>query len=87
MQVVYVPSESMSVQGKFREIYRRYGSEWNIREKGNGYGNWLLTKKSDVLVNGVSYRDFVLNYYGEDILTKKLVNKFRNDLENGKIEL
>lgn len=87
MQVVYVPSESMSVQGKREEIYQRYGREWNIKEQGKGNGNWLLTRKSDVLVNGRSYRNFVLDYYGKARLTENLVNKFRNDLENGKIKL
>ena len=49
MQIVYIPSESMSVQGKKDEIYKRYGKDWNIREQGGGNGNWLLTRKSDVL--------------------------------------
>ena len=52
MQIVYIPSESMSVQGKKDEIYKRYGKDWNIREQGGGNGNWLLTRKSDVLVDG-----------------------------------
>ena len=34
MQIVYIPSESMSVQGKKDEIYKRYGKDWNIREQG-----------------------------------------------------
>ena len=33
MQIRYVESESMSVQGKRDEVYRRYGKEWNIREQ------------------------------------------------------
>lgn len=28
MQIVYIPSESMSVQGKKDEIYKRYGKDW-----------------------------------------------------------
>ena len=44
MQIVYIPSESMSVQGKKDEIYKRYGKDWNIREQGGGNGNWLLTR-------------------------------------------
>lgn len=63
MQIVYIPSESMSVQGKKDEIYKRYGKDWNIREQGGGNGNWLLTRKSDVLVDGKSYRTFVLESY------------------------
>ena len=63
MQVRFIPSESMSVQGKRDEVYKRYGKEWKIQEQGGGNGNWLLTKKSDVLVDGKSYRSFVLEHY------------------------
>ena len=79
MQIVYIPSESMSVQGKKDEIYKRYGKDWNIREQGGGNGNWLLT--------GKSYRTFVLEHYGKSKLTAKLVDKFREDVANGKIKL
>ena len=78
MQIVYIPSESMSVQGK---------KDWNIREQGGGNGNWLLAIKSDVLVDGKSYRTFVLEHYGKSKLTAKLVDKFREDVANGKIKL
>ena len=57
MQIVYIPSESMSVQGKKDEIYKRYGKDWNIREQGKSK------------------------------LTAKLVDKFREDVANGKIKL
>ena len=87
MQIEYVKSESMVVQGKRNEVYKRYGKEWDIREQGRGNGNWLLTKKSDVLVNGRSYRNFVLEYYGKSRLTKKLVDMFIEDVNNGKITL
>ena len=61
--------------------------DWNIREQGGGNGNWLLTRKSDVLVDGKSYRTFVLEHYGKSKLTAKLVDKFREDVANGKIKL
>ncbi len=87
MTINYVESESMSIQGKWDAIVKKYGMKWNIKPLGGGNGNWLLTKKSDVLVNGKSYRNFVLNYYGRSKLTKKLVDKFRKDVENGKIKI
>lgn len=87
MQIRFIPSESMSVQGKQAEIYQRYGREWSIREQGKGNGNWLLTKKSDILVDGTSYRSFVLEHYGKSKLTENLANKFREDLISGKIQL
>ena len=87
MQIRFIPSESMSVQGKRNEVYKKYGKEWNIKEQAGGNGNWLLTKKSDILVNGKSYRSFVLNHYGKTRLTENLANKFREDLMNGVIQL
>jgi hypothetical protein len=87
MQIEYVESEKMIVQGKSHEIHKRYGGEWNIKELGRGNGNWLLTQKSDVLVDGESYRGFVLEYYGESRLTKELADKFREDIESGKVKL
>ena len=83
----YEPSDEMSLQGKRDDIYKRYGKEWHIEENGWGHGNWRLTKRSDVLVNERSYRRFVLEYYGNSKLTKKLVDRFREDVENGKIDL
>lgn len=87
MEIIYVESGSTPVQGKRDEIYKKYGKKWNIRRQGGGNGNWLLTKKSDVLVDGESYRSFVLEHYGKYRLTKKLVDKFREDTKNGKVKL
>nr|WP_315085705.1 hypothetical protein [uncultured Lachnoanaerobaculum sp.] len=87
MQIEYVESDSMSVQGKSNDVYRRYGKEWNIREQGRGNGNWLLTKKSDILVDGISYRSFVLEHYCKSRLTQKLADRFIEDLKNGKVKL
>lgn len=87
MQINYIQSESMTVQGKSAEIHKKYGNKWTIKEQGGGNGNWLLTKKSDVLVDGISYRSFVLDHYGRSKLTENLVDKFREDVESGKIQL
>ena len=46
-----------------------------------------MTKKSDVLVDGRSYRSFVLEHYGESRLTQKLVDRFIEDVKNGKVTL
>ncbi len=85
--IIYIPSESMTVQGKKEEIYKKYGKEYHIQELGNGNGNYLLTKPSDVLVNGKSCRNFILDHYKKSKLTKKLVKKFKEDIKNNKINL
>lgn len=83
----YIPSDSMPVQGKRNDIIKKYGKEWNIKEQGKGNGNWMLTKKADVLVGGKSYRDFVLEHYGKNKLTEKLAEQFKSDVTAGKIKL
>lgn len=87
LTINYVEGESMTTQGKWDAIVKRYGKEWTIKPLGGGNGNWLLTKKSDVLVNEQSYRSFVLDHYGKSKLTRKLTDKFRKDLEDGKVKL
>lgn len=85
MTINYIKSESMIAQGKWNSIVKRYGKKWKIKPLGGGNGNWLLTRKSDVLVNGKSYRSFVLDHYGKSKLTKKLADKFCKDVESGEI--
>lgn len=87
MNINYVEGQSMTVQGKKEDIVKRYGKDWSIKQLGGGNGNWLLTKKSDVLVDGKSYRDFILDYYGKSKLTKTLYEKFCDDVKSGEIKL
>ena len=82
--VVYQASESMEVQGSHDEVMKKYGKEWRIKPLGNGNGNWLLTKNSDILINGKSYRAEILAYFSREKLTEKLAEKIENDLHNGK---
>ena len=86
MSITYVDSQSITRQGKASEIYKKYGKEWNIKPLGGGNGNWLLTKPSDVRLNGRSCRSFVLSYYNRAKLTVKLVDKFCKDVEDNKIK-
>lgn len=85
--IKYIPSDSKTVQGKRNDVYRKYGKYWRIQNLGGGNGNWLLTKPSDVLVDGESYRDFVLEHYKRQYLTENLAELFREEVESGKLEL
>ena len=83
ISAIYIESQSMKVQGKANDIYKRYGKEWNIKDLG--FGNWLLTKKSDVLVNGVSHREKILELYHKTSLTRSLFERYCHDIETGKV--
>ncbi len=87
MEFEYIESQSMTVQGKSSDIYKRYGKTWSIKPLGKGNGNWLITRKSDVLVNGVSYRENVLSLYGKTKLTRNLFDRFCKDVENGEVNI
>lgn len=74
--IVYVPSERKRDQGKYSEVARR-NKGCRITELGGGYGNWICYKEADVLVDGRSFRDAVLEYYNKEKLTENLVDRFR----------
>ena len=83
ISAIYIESQSMKVQGKANDIYKRYGDDWKKNALGNG--NWLLTKKSDALINGVSHRKKILELYHKTSLTRSLFERYCHDIETGKV--
>lgn len=90
MTMTYISSEKITFQGSREAALaacRKYGKEYILLERGNGGGNWTIYRPSDVLVNGVSYRDFVLEHYKRSKLTEKLADLFFEELKAGKVTL
>ena len=85
ISAIYIESQSMKVQGKWEDIKKRYGDDWKKDALGNGNGNWLLTKKSDALINGVSHRKKILERYHKTCLTRSLFERYCHDIETGKV--
>ena len=85
--VHYEPSESFEFQGKETEAQKWRKKGYIVKQRGAGGGNWIAMKLSDVIVNGESYRDFVLDYYGRDKLNEALAKQFEDDLNAGKVTL
>ena len=83
ISAIYIESQSMKVQGKWKDIKKRYGDDWEIKEFNNGYG--LLIKKSDALINGVSHRKKILERYHKTSLTRSLFERYCHDIETGKV--
>ena len=83
ISAIYIESQSMKVQGKWKDIKKRYGDDWEIKEYNNGYG--LLIKKSDALINGVSHRKKILELYHKTSLTRSLFERYCHDIETGKV--
>ena len=83
ISAIYIESQSMKVQGKANDIYKRYGKEWEIKDYRNG--NWLLIKNSDALINGVSHRKKILERYHKTCLTRSLFERYCHDIETGKV--
>ena len=87
MNYMYVESESFTDQGTFEKMKKLYGDRYRISPLGWGNGNWKLTRKSDLLIDGVSYRGRILETYGKTRLTEKLAKRFIKDIEKGIIVL
>ena len=83
ISAIYIESQSMKVQGKWKDIKKRYGDDWEIKEFNNGYG--LLIKKSDALINGVSHRKKILELYHKTSLTRSLFERYCHDIETGNV--
>ena len=83
ISAIYIESQSMKVQGKWKDIKKRYGDDWEIKEYNNGYG--LLIKKSDALINGVSHRKKILELYHKTSLTRSLFERYCHDIETCKV--
>ena len=83
ISAIYIESQSMKVQGKWEDIKKRYGDDWEIKEFNNGYG--LLIKKSDAMINGVSHRKKILELYHKTSLTRSLFERYCHDIETGKV--
>ena len=75
--ISYMPVDDMRKEAKVRQITDAYILK---AENDNFY---LVFQTKD----GKSYRTFVLEHYGKSKLTAKLVDKFREDVANGKIKL
>ncbi len=86
MDIKYINFQQEFVQGTEREIFQKYGKDWTIAKLGNG-PNWLVTKESDIIINGKSYRDAILKFYGASRLTPDISEKFKKDFAEGKIKL
>ncbi len=86
MDIKYIEFKQEIVKATENEISQNYGPEWNILRLGKS-SNWLVTRQSDILVNGKSYRDFVLKYYDTSKLSAKIFEKFKKDLAKGRIKL
>lgn len=82
--IQYIKAEHLNVQGKKEDIYRVYGDTYEIAPLG-GSKNWILKKSSDVLINGVSCRQKVLEYYNRSCLSRTLIERLMSDFASGAI--
>lgn len=88
MSMKYIRSENFTVQAPKDEVYTKYvGNGYTVKPEGKGNGNWIVSKKGDVLVDGISQREFILEYYNRKRFTESLAMKFMQDVEDGNIEL
>ena len=85
MSVTLIEGQKMKVQGKKQEVFKRYKG-WRIMSLGNGNGNWLVTKKCEVMVDGRERSDEVRKLYNREKITSNLIENLKEDMESGKVK-
>lgn len=88
----YKPSDSITKQGKRRDIIRQY-PDYKIQEERNGF--FVLTKNSRYEVtlawnDGIEtfeMRSGVLSHYNKQKATETLLETFVRDVENGECSI
>lgn len=91
--VKYEPSDTIERQGKRSSIEKYLKKGYYIKEERNGY--WLLVKPAQINVkvsNSSGTRTFnmkqdILDYYRRDKISEKLIKKFEEDIQEGKINI
>ena len=91
LSIVYVPSNSIEMQGKRKGIEKYLNAGYYIKENRNGY--WVLVKTARVVVTFANdsctrvfnMKDDICDYYGKNRISQSLVDKFRNDIVNGAV--
>ena len=94
IRVSYVQSDTKKIQGTQQDIepYTRRG--YDVLRNDNG--NWILTRSSKVHVtieteNGTiqvfNMKLEILRFYNRIRISENLVEQFKSDFENGRIEI
>jgi len=93
LSITYEPSDSIEMQGKRRDVKKYLNVGYYIKEERNGY--WILVKASQLnvtLKNCFCTRTFnmkadVCDHYGKLRISKSLINRFNQDIEDGEISI
>lgn len=93
LSIVYVPSDSIEMQGKRKNIEKYLNTGYYIKENRNGY--WVLVKTAQLnvtLKNSSCTRTFnmkegVCDYYGKKRISQSLTDRFTQDIKDGKISI
>ena len=93
LYITYEGADSIEMQGKRRDIEKYLNAGYYRKEERNGY--WVLVKAAqlNVTINNSSYtmtfnmKANVCNYYGKSRISKSLVDRFKQDIEDGEISI
>ena len=54
----YIESDKDSVQGKWKDVCRRYAKDgYSVKQLGNGGGNWLVYRKASIEVELAGFNE------------------------------
>lgn len=91
--ISYVSSDNVELQGKRDKIQKYLDKGYYVKEHRNGY--WVLVKTAQLnvtLSNGDQVETFnmkqdVCDHYGKQRISDSLIEKFRKDVNSGKISI
>lgn len=93
LSIVYVPSDSIEMQGKRKDIEKYLNAGYYIKENRNGY--WVLVKaaqlnvtlKNSSCTRTYNMKEDVCDYFGRKRISQSLIDRFTQDIEDGKISI
>lgn len=92
MEIIYEPSDTIEMQGKKSDIEKYIRKGYYVKENRNGY--WVLIKSAQVNVtiststSGIetfNMKQDICNVYEKERISKGLVERFKKDVENGRV--
>ena len=86
MNITYAEKKLNIAQGTKEEAIRKH-PDWILQTWDFGNGEWVMVQPADILIDGVSHRDFVLELYKQKEIDKDLFEIFKKDVFSGKVAL
>ena len=89
--IYYYESDTIVIQGSYNKVKKYLNNGYFIKEDRNGY--WVLYKPTNVILSITDFNDkeyylylkqYILEYYNKERISKKLFEKFKKEMIENK---